>query len=93
VQHAKEIAPEISEYLNVHRTPFISASMPMHQARAKIAESSKNAEAFMQKYNNLKSKNNKDVDVFVFFLSELTDKPEVSLLNKFTLSFLVINDF
>ncbi len=51
--------------------------MPMHQAKAKLADSCANPDEFVQKYDDLKSKNVPDLDAIVFFLAEISDKPEV----------------
>ena len=53
----------------------------MHQAKAKICENSKRPEEFLQKYNDLKGKNCRELDALVYFLAEISDKSEVSANN------------
>ena len=49
----------------------------MHQAKAKICENSKRPEEFTQKYNVLKGRNCRELDALVFFLAEISDKPDL----------------
>ena len=48
----------------------------MHVSLNKLANNSPNPNEFLQRYNELKAKNVRDLDAFVFFLGELSDKPE-----------------
>ena len=48
----------------------------MHESLTKLANNSPCPSEFTQKYNELKGKNVRDLDAFVFFLSELSDKSE-----------------
>lgn len=49
----------------------------MHQAKLKLAERSPNADEFIMKYDELKARNVKDLDAFVYFLADISDKQEV----------------
>lgn len=49
----------------------------MHQAKQKIANNCPNSEEFNRKYDELKSKNSRDLDPLVYFLAEINDKNEV----------------
>ena len=51
--------------------------MPTHQAKMRVAEASPNPHDFLQKYDELKSRNARDLDSLVAFLAEIVDKPEV----------------
>jgi hypothetical protein len=78
--NSKEHALNFSDYLDKNRHVFNQAAVPMHQARQKIALNCTNSEEFVQKYDELKLKNNRDLDVFTFFISEIVDKPELKSL-------------
>ena len=49
----------------------------MHQAKSKLAENSPNSNEFLQKYDDLKSRNLRDLDALVYFLAEINDKSDV----------------
>ena len=59
----------------------------MHQAKAKLADSSPNKTDFIKKYDDLKARNVRDLDALVYFLAEINDKTEV---NKFFLNELIV---
>jgi gamma-tubulin complex component 2 len=50
----------------------------MHQAKQKIVSICPNPDEFLQKYEELKSKNLRDLDPLVYFLADINDKPEVN---------------
>ena len=50
----------------------------MHQAKAKLADSSPNQNEFIKKYDELKARNVRDLDALVYFLAEINDKAEVN---------------
>ena len=50
----------------------------MHQAKVRLTENSTNPAEFIRQYDELKGRNVKDLDALVFFLSEISDKPEVN---------------
>jgi hypothetical protein len=49
----------------------------MHLAKAKLAENCPNPDEFIQKYDDLKTRNLRDLDALVYFLSEINERPEV----------------
>jgi len=49
----------------------------MYQIKDKLASNCRNPDDFLQKYDELKTKNARDLDAMVFFMSEICDKPEV----------------
>jgi len=51
--------------------------VPMYQIKDKLASNCRNPDDFLQKYDELKTKNARDLDAMVFFMSEICDKPEV----------------
>ncbi|RNA39511.1 gamma-tubulin complex component 2 [Brachionus plicatilis] len=78
----KNDAFKIVTYLEKDRTPFNPALHPMHESLTKLANNSSNPSEFTQKYNELKGKNVRDLDAFVFFLSELCEKAETPGIKK-----------
>jgi hypothetical protein len=58
----------------------------MFQIKEKLANNCRNPDEFLQKYDELKTKNARDLDAMVFFMSEVCDKPEViKITNHFIL--------
>lgn len=76
--------PEVyAELMLKNIRPFISTQVSAHQAKRKIAEFTKTPEEFLQKYDELKSKNVKDLDAMVYLLSKLSeDKVTTSVLRQ-----------
>ncbi|XP_052239668.1 gamma-tubulin complex component 2-like isoform X1 [Dreissena polymorpha] len=66
-----------TEMLLKNTTPYITTNVSANQAKRKIAESTKTPIEFMAKYDDLKSKNVRDLDTLVFFLSKLEDEHQV----------------
>jgi len=54
--------------------------VPIQKAKAKICENSKKPDEFINKYNDLKDKNCRELDPLVYFLAEISDKNEVTYL-------------
>ena len=75
--HSKELALNLADYLDKNRQAFNPAAVPMHQATQRLATS---GDEFTQRYDELKQRNARDVDAWVFFLAEIADKPEVRRL-------------
>lgn len=65
-----------TEMLLKNTTPYITTNVSANQAKRKIAESSKTPIEFLAKYDELKSKNVRDLDTLVFLLSKLTDEEQ-----------------
>ncbi|XP_071785890.1 gamma-tubulin complex component 2-like [Asterias amurensis] len=64
-----------------NRTPYVTTQVSAHSAKRKIAEFSQTPVDFLQKYDELKSKNVRDLDAFVYLLSKLSeDKDTVDVL-------------
>ncbi|XP_064628663.1 gamma-tubulin complex component 2-like isoform X2 [Lineus longissimus] len=64
-------------------TPYITTQVSSHNAKKKIAESSQTPVEFLQKYDDLKMKNVRDVDSFVYLLSKVAeDEPTKTFLEK-----------
>ncbi|XP_072013299.1 gamma-tubulin complex component 2-like [Amphiura filiformis] len=76
--------PEVyADLLLKNRTPFVSTQVSAHSAKRKIAEFSKTPKEFLQKYDELHTKNVRDLDVLVYLLSKLSeDKDTVSTLEE-----------
>ena len=56
--------------------------MIVHQAKIKLAETTEQTEAFLEKYEDLKGKNVRDVDALLYLLSEISKDKDVILLLK-----------
>lgn len=65
-----------TEMLQKNTTPYITTQVSAHQAKRKIAEASTTPIEFLAKYDELKSKNMRDLDPLVFLLSQLTEEEQ-----------------
>lgn len=62
--------PEIyAELLTKDLTPYVTTQISTHSAKKRIAENSPSPEQFNKKYEELKSKNVRELDSFVYLLS------------------------
>ncbi|XP_050392733.1 gamma-tubulin complex component 2 isoform X2 [Patella vulgata] len=66
-------AEDYTEMLLKNRTPYVTTQVSAHQAKRKIAESSKTPIEFLAKYDELKGKNVRDLDSLVYLLSKLAE--------------------
>ncbi|XP_069836856.1 gamma-tubulin complex component 2 isoform X4 [Dendropsophus ebraccatus] len=82
--HGTEGAELYIDLLQKNRTPYVTTSVSAHSAKVKIAEFSRTPEDFLKKYEELKSKNTRNLDPLVYLFSKLTDDKE-------TLQFLLQN--
>lgn len=64
------------DLLQKHRTPYVTTTVSSHSAKVKIAEYSKTPEDFLRKYDELKSKNVRNLDPLVYLLSKLSEDSE-----------------
>ncbi|XP_069044967.1 gamma-tubulin complex component 2 [Lepisosteus oculatus] len=64
------------DLLQKNRTPYVTTTVSAHSAKVKIAEFSKTPEDFLKKYDELKSRNVRNVDPLVYLLSKLTEDKE-----------------
>lgn len=64
------------DLLQKNRTPYVTTSVSAHSAKVKIAEFSRTPEDFLKKYEELKSKNTRNLDPLVYLLSKLTEDKE-----------------
>uniref|UniRef100_A0A668ARY8 Gamma-tubulin complex component n=1 Tax=Myripristis murdjan TaxID=586833 RepID=A0A668ARY8_9TELE len=64
------------DLLQKHRTPYVTTTVSAHSAKVKIAEFSKTPEDFLRKYDELKSKNVRNLDPLVYLLSKLSEDKE-----------------
>uniref|UniRef100_A0A4W4G344 Gamma-tubulin complex component n=1 Tax=Electrophorus electricus TaxID=8005 RepID=A0A4W4G344_ELEEL len=64
------------DLLQKNRTPYVTTTVSAHSAKVKIAEHSKTPEDFLRKYEELKSKNARNLDPLVYLLSKLTEDKE-----------------
>ncbi|XP_062330032.1 gamma-tubulin complex component 2 isoform X2 [Osmerus eperlanus] len=64
------------DLLQKHRTPYVTTTVSAHSAKVKIAEYSKTPEDFLRKYDELKSKNVRNLDPLVYLLSKFTEDKE-----------------
>ncbi|XP_013870241.1 gamma-tubulin complex component 2 [Austrofundulus limnaeus] len=71
------------DLLQKHRTPYVTTTVSAHSAKVKLAEFSKTPEDFLRKYDELKSKNVRNLDPLVYLLSKLCeDKETLQLLQQ-----------
>ncbi|XP_017539885.1 gamma-tubulin complex component 2 [Pygocentrus nattereri] len=64
------------DLLQKNRTSYVTTTVSAHSAKVKIAEHSKTPEDFLRKYDELKSKNARNLDPLVYLLSKLTEDKE-----------------
>ncbi|XP_010768254.1 gamma-tubulin complex component 2 [Notothenia coriiceps] len=64
------------DLLQKHRTPYVNTTVSSHSAKVKLAEFSKTPEDFLRKYEELKSKNVRNLDPLVYLLSKLCEDKE-----------------
>ncbi|XP_063951039.1 gamma-tubulin complex component 2-like [Lytechinus pictus] len=70
--------PEVyTDLLLKNVTPFITTQVSSHAAKRKIAEFSRSPAEFLNKYDELKSKNVRDLDALVYLLSKLSENKDV----------------
>ncbi|KAG8543662.1 hypothetical protein GDO81_024065 [Engystomops pustulosus] len=74
--HGSEGAELYTDLLQKNRTPYVTTSVSAHSAKVKIAEFSRTPEDFLKKYEELKSKNLRNLDPLVYLLSKLTEDKE-----------------
>ncbi|CAB1337939.1 unnamed protein product, partial [Coregonus sp. 'balchen'] len=65
------------DLLQKNRTPYVTTTVSTHSAKVKIAEYSKTPEDFLRKYDELKSKNVRNLDPLVYLLSKLSEDKEM----------------
>ncbi|CAG5903300.1 unnamed protein product [Menidia menidia] len=66
------------DLLQKHRTPYVTTTVSAHSAKVKLSEFSKTPEDFLRKYEELKSKNVRNLDPLVYLLSKLYTLPQTS---------------
>eukprot|EP00079_Xenopus_tropicalis_P028015 XP_012822522.1 PREDICTED: gamma-tubulin complex component 2 [Xenopus tropicalis] len=64
------------DLLQKNRTPYVTTSVSTHSAKVKIAEFSRTPDDFLKKYEELKSKNTRNLDPLVYLLSKLIEDKE-----------------
>uniref|UniRef100_A0A8C1NKE9 Gamma-tubulin complex component n=1 Tax=Cyprinus carpio TaxID=7962 RepID=A0A8C1NKE9_CYPCA len=64
------------DLLQKNRTAYVTTTVSAHSAKVKMAEHSKTPEDFLRKYDELKSKNARNLDPLVYLLSKLTEDKE-----------------
>ncbi|XP_033104280.1 gamma-tubulin complex component 2-like [Anneissia japonica] len=70
--------PEIyTDLLLKNRTQYVSTQVSVHGAKRKIAEFTRTPQDFLKKYDELKSKNVRDLDVLVSLLSKISEDRDV----------------
>lgn len=71
------------DLLQKNRTGYVTTTVSAHSAKVKMAEHSKTPEDFLRKYDELKSKNARNLDPLVYLLSKLTEDKECLQTLKF----------
>ncbi|ELW67307.1 Gamma-tubulin complex component 2 [Tupaia chinensis] len=74
--HGGDGAEVYIDLLQKNRTPYVTTTVSAHSAKVKIAEFSRTPEDFLKKYDELKSKNARNLDPLVYLLSKLTEDKE-----------------
>ncbi|ERE77992.1 gamma-tubulin complex component 2 isoform X2 [Cricetulus griseus] len=74
--HGGDGAEVYIDLLQKNRTPYVTTTVSAHSAKVKIAEFSRTPEEFLKKYEELKSKNTRNLDPLVYLLSKLTEDKE-----------------
>nr|XP_026237187.1 gamma-tubulin complex component 2 [Urocitellus parryii] len=74
--HSGDGAEVYIDLLQKNRTPYITTNVSAHSAKVKIAEFSRTPEDFLKKYDELKSKNTRNLDPLVYLLSKFTEDKE-----------------
>uniref|UniRef100_A0A804HJH7 Gamma-tubulin complex component n=1 Tax=Homo sapiens TaxID=9606 RepID=A0A804HJH7_HUMAN len=74
--HGGDGAEVYIDLLQKNRTPYVTTTVSAHSAKVKIAEFSRTPEDFLKKYDELKSKNTRNLDPLVYLLSKLTEDKE-----------------
>ncbi|XP_059756139.1 gamma-tubulin complex component 2 [Balaenoptera ricei] len=74
--HGGDGAEVYIDLLQRNRTPYVTTTVSAHSAKVKIAEFSRTPEDFLKKYDELKSKNMRNLDPLVYLLSKLTEDRE-----------------
>nr|CAB3267375.1 gamma-tubulin complex component 2 [Phallusia mammillata] len=70
-------AAEISDLLLKNRTPFRTTQVNTHTATVRISENAAKPQEFINKYEELKAKNVRNVDSLVYLLSEIMENKEI----------------
>nr|KAF6425914.1 tubulin gamma complex associated protein 2 [Molossus molossus] len=74
--HGGDGAEVYIDLLQKNRNPYVTTTVSAHSAKVKIAEFSRTPEDFLKKYDELKSKNTRNLDPLVYLLSKLTEDKE-----------------
>uniref|UniRef100_A0A9L0TB72 Gamma-tubulin complex component n=1 Tax=Equus caballus TaxID=9796 RepID=A0A9L0TB72_HORSE len=74
--HGGDGAEVYIDLLQKNRTPYVTTTVSAHSAKVKIAEFSRTPEDFLKKYDELKSKNTRNLDPLVYLLSKLMEDRE-----------------
>ncbi|XP_027696304.1 gamma-tubulin complex component 2 isoform X2 [Vombatus ursinus] len=74
--HGGDGAEVYIDLLQKNRTPYVTTTVSAHSAKVKIAEFSRTPEDFLKKYDELKSKNTRNLDPLVYLLAKLTEDRE-----------------
>jgi len=76
--------PEVyAEILTKDLTPYVTSQISTHTAKKKITDLSATPQEFLKKYDDLKSKNIRELDSLVYMLSSITqERPIMRLFEK-----------
>lgn len=66
-------AETYTETLLQNMTPYVTTQVSAHNAKRTIAENTQTPEEFLQRYDELKAKNTRDLDPLVFLLSKMAE--------------------
>eukprot|EP00118_Oscarella_pearsei_P007621 m.37909 g.37909 ORF g.37909 m.37909 type:complete len:927 (+) comp32477_c0_seq6:89-2869(+) len=76
--------PEVYvDILTKHLTPYVTTQVSTHNAKRRIAEYSTEHEHFLMKYDELKSKQSRELDALVYLLSKIAQNENVLDMLKF----------
>ncbi|XP_041354765.1 gamma-tubulin complex component 2-like isoform X2 [Gigantopelta aegis] len=84
VRSTDEVGAEVyTEMLLKNTTPYITTQVSAHQAKRNIASLTKTPIEFLAKYDDLKSKNVRDLDPLVYLLSKLAKEDSLQQTKEF----------
>uniref|UniRef100_F6S1D4 Gamma-tubulin complex component n=1 Tax=Ciona intestinalis TaxID=7719 RepID=F6S1D4_CIOIN len=70
-------AADLTEHILKNRTPFITTQVNTHSSTVRISEHARKPQEFVHKFEELKSKNVRNVDSLIFLLSNIIENPSI----------------
>uniref|UniRef100_H2ZE07 Gamma-tubulin complex component n=1 Tax=Ciona savignyi TaxID=51511 RepID=H2ZE07_CIOSA len=70
-------ASDLTEHILKNRTPFVTTQVNTHSSTVHISEHARKPQEFVHKFEELKSKNVRNVDSLIFLLSNIIENPGI----------------